>query len=103
MRSDGEDRCPGLRRVLVEELIGGNYCHTELPGFRKDRFYSAVVCDKVLDLVAVQRKERSFRASKKGILQNRQHEAAQSEGLFPKAALFKIHQNPVAPAHCLAD
>src|SRR5262249_6151914 len=74
-----------------------------LPGLRKDRFNSAVVCDKVLDLVAVQSKERSFRAREEGILENREDEASQGKRLLPEPALFEVHQNPVALVHRFAD
>src|ERR1017187_2774291 len=53
MRADGHDGGAHLRRILFQELVGGNNTDAELAGFGKQRVQAGIIGDQVLDLVAV--------------------------------------------------
>src|SRR5260370_29135019 len=66
--ADSHDRRAHLRRVLIEELIGGNYTDTELAGFREKGIEATIKCNQVLNFIAVERKELTPVSCKERVL-----------------------------------
>src|ERR1035441_2815482 len=78
VRADGHDGGAHLRRILFQELVGGNNTDAELAGFGKQRVQAGIIGDQVLDLVAVQGEQLPPRAGKQGVLEfGQKHNAAE--------------------------
>src|SRR5579863_2700065 len=103
MNADGKDGGTHLRRVLIEKLVGRDDGYAELACFGENGLDAALVGDEVLNFVAVESEERPFRTGEKRVLQSRENQASQGEGLFSESALLKIDNDPVALVHRFTD
>ncbi len=101
--ADGKDRGTHLRRVLIEKLVGRDDRDAKLASLGKDGFNAAVVGDQILDLIAVEGKERPFIPGEKSVLERRENKAAQRKGLFSESSLFEIDNDPITLVHCFPD
>ena len=101
VRSDREERGSEFRRKLFKELVCTRYRSPKLAGLTENRF--DVAPNEVLDLIDVDREERTLFPREEGILDCREDETSEREGLVPKSALGEIDENPIPLVHRFLD
>ena len=97
--ADRHDRRAHLRRILFQELVGGNNGDAELARFGKQRIEPGIVGDQVLNLVAVQREQLPAPAGEQRVLEFGQQQAAQRRGLLAQPSFVEVQDHPPAAVH----
>ena len=103
--ADGKDGRARLCGILFEILVRRHERDLHLARFRKHRLDVAAAAEgnQVLEFVGVDGEERPFFAREERVLDGRQDETPQGEGVRSQASLVEIHDHPVAFVHRFPD